>query len=372
MSPGWWGPQRLSLWEAGREVETGGTAASPFASDRFGRPSATSGRVGGRTCHLSIRAGSRSRHRDGWTHPIPDDVGPPFRPDGGPEAGRSAVRSRARGMASHFRKFGEQDARPVWRGQQLGAAPFGSPANEADVAEPRFVVLPGDFLAHNFRREFDTAAADHSDAAYRLFVRKTMQFLALQLEQTFPEAPILPALGNDDLYCGNYQLQPQGPFLADTLPIIRGMVGALVSLGFEQNWISYGNYSVTVRGLRMIFPNTVFFSANYRNTCGSMGDADPGSATLAWLRGRTRRGGTSPATGLAGVPHPSGGRRLRDATQGIVPGHDRSNVEANLCRALLRADAAVFGQLLSRALPAIFTWMISACSATMTDITALC
>ncbi len=152
------------------------------------------------------------------------------------------------------------------------------------LPNPAFVVLPGDFLAHNFRREFDTVAADHSDAAYRLFVRKTMQFLALQLEQTFPEAPILPALGNDNSYCGNYQLQPQGPFLADTLPIIRGMVGALVSLGFEQNWKGYGNYSVTVRGLRMIFPNTVFFSANYRNTCGSMGDADPGSATLAWLR----------------------------------------------------------------------------------------
>ena len=60
------------------------------------------------------------------------------------------------------------------------------------LPSPAFVVLPGDFLAHNFRRQFDTAAADHSDAAYRLFVRKTMQFLALQLEHTFPDTPILP------------------------------------------------------------------------------------------------------------------------------------------------------------------------------------
>ena len=50
------------------------------------------------------------------------------------------------------------------------------------LPNPAFVVLPGDFLAHNFRREFDTAAADHSDAAYRLFVREAIQFLALQLE----------------------------------------------------------------------------------------------------------------------------------------------------------------------------------------------
>jgi hypothetical protein len=38
----------------------------------------------------------------------------------------------------HFRKFGSQDARPIWRRQQLGAAPFGSSANEANTAEPRF------------------------------------------------------------------------------------------------------------------------------------------------------------------------------------------------------------------------------------------
>jgi hypothetical protein len=151
------------------------------------------------------------------------------------------------------------------------------------LPNPGFVILPGDFLAHSFRRQFDAATVDHSDAAYRTLVRKTMQYLALQLEQTFPDTPILPALGNDDSYCGNYQLQPQGPFLADTLPIIRGMVGAMGSLSFEQNWISYGNYSVTVHGLRLIFPNTVFLSANYRNACGSADDADPGSATLAWL-----------------------------------------------------------------------------------------
>ena len=151
------------------------------------------------------------------------------------------------------------------------------------LPNPAFLVLPGDFLAHNFRRQFDAAAANHSDAAYRQFVHKTMQFLALQLERTFPDTAILPALGNDDSYCGNYQLQPQGPFLADTVPIFRALVGALGSLGFDRSWMSYGNYSVTVRGLRMIFPNTVFFSANYHNGCGSAADADPGSATLAWL-----------------------------------------------------------------------------------------
>jgi hypothetical protein len=78
------------------------------------------------------------------------------------------------------------------------------------LPDPAFVLVPGDFLAHGFRRAFDAAASDHSDAAYRIFVQKTMQFLAQQLEQTFPNKPILPALGNNDDLCGDYQLQPRG------------------------------------------------------------------------------------------------------------------------------------------------------------------
>src|SRR5438105_11581410 len=60
------------------------------------------------------------------------------------------------------------------------------------LPKPAFVLISGDFLAHGFRQEFDAAAKDHSDAAYRVFVRKTMQFLGLQLEQYFPATPILP------------------------------------------------------------------------------------------------------------------------------------------------------------------------------------
>ena len=51
------------------------------------------------------------------------------------------------------------------------------------LPKPAFVLMSGDFLAHDFRREFDAAAKDHSDAAFRIFVQKTMQFLAQQLEQ---------------------------------------------------------------------------------------------------------------------------------------------------------------------------------------------
>ncbi len=151
------------------------------------------------------------------------------------------------------------------------------------LPDPALLILPGDFLAHDFRSAFNAAAGDHSDAAYRVFVRKTMEFLGLQLRQAFPETPILPAVGNNDEICGDYALQPNGPFLADTLPILRMLVGAAGQPGFDRDWAGYGNYSVTLPGLRVVFANTVFFSRNYQNKCGAPGDPDPGQATLAWL-----------------------------------------------------------------------------------------
>ena len=151
------------------------------------------------------------------------------------------------------------------------------------MPHPAFALISGDFLAHDFRKEFNAAASDHTDTAYRVFVRKTMQFLAQQLEQTFPATTILPALGNNDEECGDYQLQPGGPFLADTLPSVRRLVGSAGGPGLDRDWQSYGNYSARAGGVRVLSTNTNFFSTHYRNTCGSPADGDPGKATLAWL-----------------------------------------------------------------------------------------
>ncbi len=152
------------------------------------------------------------------------------------------------------------------------------------LPQPGFVLISGDFLAHDFRREFDAAASDHSDASYRVFVRKTMQFIAQQLMRTFSNRPVLPALGNNDEVCGDYELQPKGPFLADTLPLLRALVsGAGGGSDFDTDWRSYGNYSAFVGGVRVLSTNTNFLSIRYRNACGSAGDPDPGRATLAWL-----------------------------------------------------------------------------------------
>lgn len=164
----------------------------------------------------------------------------------------------------------------------------------AVLPQPAFVLAPGDFLAHRYREKFDKSASDHSDAAFRGFVGKSMQVVAGRLRAAFPETPILAALGNNDADCGDYRLQPGGPFLADTLPIVRGLLRGAPGPEFDADWSALGNYDVvhpTRPRIRVLIVNTVYFSRSYRNSCGS---GDPAAQTLEWLRAaldRARRDG---------------------------------------------------------------------------------
>lgn len=152
--------------------------------------------------------------------------------------------------------------------------------------KPDFVLAPGDFLVHGFRHIFDASFAQHDDAAYRRFVAATIRFLALQLEAAFNHAPILPALGNNDSDCGDYGVQPGGPFLTDTEATVAGMIGPAAGDDFAQSWTALGNYVVPLSALpntSVIALNDNFFSPNYRDHCGGAAGADPAGATLAWL-----------------------------------------------------------------------------------------
>lgn len=153
--------------------------------------------------------------------------------------------------------------------------------------QPGLVLITGDFLPHQFRARFDAAASDHSDQAFRAFAAKTMQFLGLQLETTFPGVPIVPVLGNNDDICGDYALEPGGPFLADTAPIVARMIGDDVGPAFRRSWSALGNYVIAnpiVKDARIVVLNTNFFSLHYKNSCGTSAEGNPGAASLAWLR----------------------------------------------------------------------------------------
>ncbi|MBV9756774.1 MAG: hypothetical protein JO047_06945 [Alphaproteobacteria bacterium] len=114
--------------------------------------------------------------------------------------------------------------------------------------------------------------------------------MAGPLQAGFPEAPVLPVPGNNDAGCGDYQLQPEGPFLRDTLPVMRTLLRSGLAAEFAGDWSALGSYNVahpTLARIRVVFANTVFFSRSYRNACGSGGD--PAAQVLAWLRAQLER-----------------------------------------------------------------------------------
>ena len=149
--------------------------------------------------------------------------------------------------------------------------------------QPDFILISGDFLGHGFEQSFQKESPDKSAAAYQAFVRKTLGFVTSRLRETFPGVPIYPALGNNDSYCGDYQIEPAGPFLAALQGIWRPLLGSAGGT-FDETFPLGGFYSVphpTVPRHRIVVLNSVFLSRKYKNACGSGGD--PVSLQLGWL-----------------------------------------------------------------------------------------
>ncbi len=146
--------------------------------------------------------------------------------------------------------------------------------------KPAFTIVTGDLLGHHFRERFNAAASIHDDEAFRRFIRKTAEFVSLQISQSLAGAPLILALGNNDSDCGDYALQPGGPFLADTAKFVND----------SDSYKRFGSYSLknpALKHQRILVLNTVFFSPRYHNICGNATD-DPGSDELAWLAGELR------------------------------------------------------------------------------------
>lgn len=155
----------------------------------------------------------------------------------------------------------------------------------AAVPDPRVVIVSGDFLGHEFREKFDHTAKAHDDEAYHVFVDKTIGFLAWELQTAFPRARLLPVIGNNDNYCGDYQSTPNDAFLAHMGADFAASVGARDPSAFTSQFSTGGYYTVPlpVGNAQAIVLNDVFWSTNYKNACGDP-KADPGGDELTWLQ----------------------------------------------------------------------------------------
>jgi sphingomyelin phosphodiesterase acid-like 3 len=151
---------------------------------------------------------------------------------------------------------------------------------------PAFVLISGDFLAHDFQQNYQKYATDKSQAAYTDFVRKTNEYIASKFRKAYPGVRIYPTLGNNDSNCGDYAVAPDGVFLKEFRDIWSPIVK---SRSFDRRFATGGYYHADVpslKNVRIIALNTNFFSTKYNNPCGTPGaDARPdaGMKELAWL-----------------------------------------------------------------------------------------
>jgi hypothetical protein len=186
------------------------------------------------------------------------------------------------------------------RGQPRAFSPYGQDTNwwllksaldamRKTMPRPAVFIIDGDLLAHGFPAKYRATTHDDDRQHYRTFIAKTVQFLALQLRQRWPDTQILITPGNNDDDCQDYSIEAGGAFLTDSAPIVRDLAKGTEELA--ANWQSLGSYSVlpaSIPALRIVSVNTVFFSAKYQAQSLQKNCADVQStaddATFRWLQ----------------------------------------------------------------------------------------
>jgi sphingomyelin phosphodiesterase acid-like 3 len=165
---------------------------------------------------------------------------------------------------------------------------------------PDIVIISGDFLVHYFQLLFDQSpVTDTSPAAYAAFVNKTEAYLAMKLSQTFPNAQIVPALGNVDSACGAAVESNQQTFVyagssflnafsSAWNPAVNRFGGAP---NFQATFATGGYYStafpIDPQG-QLIVLDTQPWSGFFDDACGP-GGGNIGNTELTWLAGQLKQ-----------------------------------------------------------------------------------
>jgi len=147
---------------------------------------------------------------------------------------------------------------------------------------PKFVLIVGDFIGHEYKDKYETYVHDNSPVDYQNFVKKTFQFLQQQMQKTFGNIPIYITIGNNDTYDGDYIMVPKGKFFNDMtsiwLPLLRKNTGT-----FKKTFPIAGYYSVTPASeprLRIIVLNSILFMEQAK----SPSTDEAAKKQLIWLK----------------------------------------------------------------------------------------
>lgn len=151
-----------------------------------------------------------------------------------------------------------------------------------------FIIILGDFLAHDFRKEYIKFSGDKTKEGYEAFVKKTLQFMVYEFNTAFPQMDIYPVIGNNDSYSGDYSIIPNGTFLRDTAKTWSSLIKNKKNKdSFVQDFPKAGYYQIETPNhsdLKVIVLNTILFSSHNHNQAAHKG----AELQLSWLHNQLK------------------------------------------------------------------------------------
>lgn len=164
-----------------------------------------------------------------------------------------------------------------------------------DAAAAPFAVYVGDVLTHHFDTLFYDAYGEEDETAMHEFALKTVTFFVNLVRAECGAVPVMFSLGNNDSYAGDYQIEPGGAFLSDTVDLMREtlLYDAASSADFDATWQTGGYYvaSGIADDLAVIGLNTILFSTNASDDvrAAALTELEWFSETLAEARAEGRK-----------------------------------------------------------------------------------
>ncbi|MGA2982413.1 MAG: metallophosphoesterase [Terriglobia bacterium] len=195
-----------------------------------------------------------------------------------------------------------------------------------------YVIVTGDFLAHNFDARYRQCVGG-GDEAYRKFASDTISFVDGMLAKALPGVPVFAALGNNDSDKGDYT-EPSDGFLQSVGRDWSRAWGNLPAATRATALVSFeraGNYAApnpAVPKNEFVILNSNLWAASNTQAC-SESDPDPGGQ-FQWLEqvlGKVKRaGGTATLImhvlpGIDSIKSSSGAPRAfwtEDCTQKLI------------------------------------------------------
>lgn len=165
-----------------------------------------------------------------------------------------------------------------------------------------FVLYSGDFLGHNWQRQYDALAPrtlEDDPDAYHAFTKKALRLIASEFQSHFPNSVILPTLGNEDAFCSDYWIQPNGHFLEAFADIWKPLLKDTIDRSeFVASFNAHGCYVADLPAFsnhKLIVLNSLLWSDSYcdeynspiknKTNCCDCSDAGttPGEAQFTWF-----------------------------------------------------------------------------------------